>query len=160
MVPAVPSRLRSPGIDKEASVMRSRRVAIGISLAAGAALALAAPTAFAGTSGMHPELGARLAGMGEHGVVNLQVKTKSAQVCWTFDLPTTKGITGTSVRLGQKGVVLLRLGKTYAKKGCVKASAMTLEHLESKPGSYWVFVDTKGHSGDLRGKLFAGMARM
>src|SRR5712691_5899900 len=140
--------------------MGSRRVAVGMFLAVGAALALSVPAAFAGTFGMHPELGARLAGMGEHGVVNLQVKTKSAQVCWTFDLPTTTGITGPSIHVGQKGVVLLRLGKTYAKKGCVKASMMTLEHLESKPGSYWVFVDTKGHPGDLRGKLFAGMAHM
>jgi hypothetical protein len=141
--------------------MRLRRVALRICLAAGAALALAVPAALAGsTSGMHPELGAHLAGMGEHGVVNLQVKSKSGQVCWTFDLPTTKGITGTSIHVGQNGVVLLRLGTTYAKKGCTKASAMTLEHLETKPGSYWVFVDTKGHPGDLRGKLFAGMAHM
>jgi hypothetical protein len=141
--------------------MRLSRVAVRILAAAGAALALAVPAALAGTaSGMHPELGARLAGMGEHGVVNLQVKTKSTQVCWAFDLPTTKGITGTSIHVGQKGVVLLRLGKTYAKKGCVKASMMTLEHLESKPGSYWVFVDTQGHPGDLRGKLFAGTAHM
>jgi hypothetical protein len=108
---------------------------------------------------MHPVLGAKLAGMGEHGVVNLQVKTKSGQLCWTFTLA-TKGITGASIHVGQKGVVLVRLGKAYSKKGCVKAPAMTLEHLESKPGSYSVFVDTKGHPGDLRGKLFAGMAHM
>ena len=72
------------------------------------------------------------------------------QVCWTFDL-TTKGITGASIHTGQKGPVLVSLGKTYTKKGCTKTSAMTLEHLETKPGSYWVFVDTKGHPGDLRG---------
>jgi hypothetical protein len=116
-----------------------------------------APAALAST--MHPELGARLAGMGEHGVVNLQVKAKAGQVCWTFDLA-TKSVTGASIHTGQKGPVLLRLGKTYAKKGCTKAGAMILEHLESKPAAYWVFVDTKGHPGDLRGKLFAGMAHM
>jgi len=109
---------------------------------------------------MHPELGARLAGMGEHGVVNIQVKTKSKQLCWTFDLPTTKGITGASIHVGSKGIVLLKLGKTYAKKGCTTAAEMTLEHLETSPGKYWVWVDTKGHPGDLRGKLFAGMAHM
>src|SRR5262245_36956030 len=107
---------------------------------------------------MHPELAARLSGMGEHGVVNLQVKSKTGQLCWTFDLPTTKGITGASIHVGSKAAVLIKLGKTYKAKGCTKASAMTREHLESKPGSYWVFVDTKGHPGDLRGKLFAGMA--
>jgi hypothetical protein len=108
---------------------------------------------------MHPELAARLSGMGEHGVVNLQVKSKPGQLCWVFELK-TKGITGASIHVGSKGAVLIKLGKTYKAKGCTKASAMTLEHLESKPGSYWVFVDTKGHPGDLRGKLFAGMAHM
>jgi len=37
---------------------------------------------------------------------------------------------------------------------------MVVEHLEAKPATYWVFVDTKGHPGELRGKLFAGMAHM
>lgn len=136
--------------------MQFRRVALGMVVTVGAALAFAA-SALPAT--MHPVLGARLAGMGEHGIVNLQVKSKSGQICWTFDL-TTKGITGASIHAGQKGVMLVSLGKTYVKKGCTKASAMTLEHLETKPGSYWVFVDTKGHPGDLRGKLFAGMAHM
>ena len=107
---------------------------------------------------MHPKLASRLAGMGEHGVVNLQVKTKT-KVCWTFDLPTT-GITGASIHVGQKPVVLVRFGKTYSAKGCTTAPEMALEHLQAKPGSYWVFVDTKGHPGDLRGRLFAGMAHM
>ena len=69
--------------------MSLRRVALGMAVTVSAALAGAA-AALPAT--MHPELGARLAGMGEHGVVNLQVKSKSGQVCWTFDL-TTKGIT-------------------------------------------------------------------
>ena len=131
---------------------------LALSAAVTAALAAAVPVAWG--SGMHPELGARLAGMGEHGVVNLQVKASSKKLCWTFDLPTTKNITHASIHTGSKGVVLLKLGKTYTRKGCVKAGAMTLEHLETTPGKYWVWVDTKGHPGDLRGKLFAGMAHM
>ncbi len=124
--------------------------------------AAAAPVAAlaAGTATMHPELAARLSGMGEHGIVNLQAKQKLKQLCWTFELPTTTGITGASIHAGAKGAVLVRLGRTYTKKGCATVSAMTLEHLEAKPGAYWVFVDTKGHPGDLRGKLFAGMAHM
>ncbi len=125
-------------------------------LTAAAALALV-PTAFAAT--MHPQLAARLSGMGEHGVVNIQVKSPSKQLCWAFDLATT-GVTGASIRSGSKNVVVLKLGKTYAKRGCVKAGAMVLEHLETSPAKYWVWVDTKGHPGDLRGKLFAGMAHM
>jgi CHRD domain len=109
---------------------------------------------------MHPELGARLSGMGEHGVVNIQVKAKQGKLCWAFELPSTTGITAASIHVGAKGVVLVKLGKTYSKKGCTKATAMTLEHLSTSPGKYWVWVDTKGHPGDLRGKLFAGMAHM
>ena len=128
------------------------------SLVAGAALAMAAPAVLA--AGMHPELGAKLSGMGEHGVVNIQVKAKPGQLCWAFDLPTTTGATGASIHTGSNGAVLVKLGTSYSKKGCAKADAMVLEHLESKPGTYWVWVDTKGHPGDLRGKLFAGMAHM
>ena len=125
------------------------------------ATALALPAAAgAAAAGMHPKLAARLAGMGEHGVVNLQSKASSRQLCWAFDLPTTTGITGASIHAGAKGPVLLRLGRTYSKKGCTRAPAMALEHLEAKPSAYWVFVDTKGHPGDLRGRLFAGMAHM
>jgi hypothetical protein len=35
---------------------------------------------------------------------------------------------------------------------------MALDELEAKPGSYNVWVDSKGHPGDLRGTLFVGMA--
>ena len=52
---------------------------------AGATLAFTAAGASAAT--MHPELGAHLAGMGEHGVVNLQLTSGSGKLCWTFDVP-------------------------------------------------------------------------
>ena len=136
------------------------RLMLGSLLGTACAFAVLVSGALAGSAGMHPRLGARLAGMGEHGIVNLQVKPDSGKVCWVFDLPSTTGITGASIHAGQKGAVLLRLGKKYSKKGCTSASEMTLEHLESKPGQYWVLVDTKGHPGDLSGKLFAGMAHM
>ena len=41
-----------------------------------------------------------------------------------------------------------------------RSPTKTLDMIESKPASYWVWVDTKGHPGELRGKLFAGMAHM
>ena len=133
--------------------MRWRTLA---TVAASLAVASAAPALAAE---MHPELGARLAGMGEHGVVNLQLKAKTGQLCWTFDLPTTAP-TGASIHAGTNKAALVKLGSAYTRKGCAKAQAMVLEHLESKPGAYSVWVDTKGHPGDLRGKLFAGMAHM
>jgi hypothetical protein len=129
-----------------------------LALVAGLAATFAAPAATAAT--MHPVLGAHLSGMGEHGIVNLQVKSKSNQVCWTFHLPTTKNVTGTSIHAGTGNVVVLKLGRTYTAKGCTKADPMVVEHLQKKPGAYWVFVDTKAHPGELRGKLFAGMAHM
>ena len=48
----------------------------------------------------------------------------------------------------------------YTKSGCASEAAMTLQHLETKPASYSVWVDTKAHPGELRGTLFAGMAHM
>ena len=62
---------------------------------AAAALAAAALSATAAAGTMHPELGARLAGMGEHGIVNLTSHATSGKLCWTFDVP-TKGITAMS----------------------------------------------------------------
>ncbi len=140
--------------------MRLRSVLIHVSVFVLVAVAVAVPVALAGSAAMHPELGARLSGMGEHGVVNLQAQATKGKLCWTFDLPTTKGITGASIHKGTTAVVLVRLGTSYLRKGCGAASAMTLEHLESSPGKYSVFVDTKGHPGELRGRLFAGMAHM
>jgi D-serine deaminase-like pyridoxal phosphate-dependent protein len=110
--------------------------------------------------GMHPNLGASLSGMGEHAIVNLHVTSTSGKLCWTFEPGSVTNITRASVHAGNSKHVLVELGMHYTRTGCTTASAMTLEHLEAKPGSYWVFVDTKGHPGDLRGKLFAGMAHM
>ncbi len=140
--------------------MGLRRIAWRMLLATGTASAVVVPAAVAESVGMHSVLGARLSGMGEHGVVNLQSDAKKSKLCWAFDLPTTKGITGASIHKGAKGVVVVRLGKTYAAKGCTQAAEMALEHIESAPASYSVWVDTKGHPGDLRGKLFAGVAHM
>jgi hypothetical protein len=40
----------------------------------------------------------------------------------------------------------------------VKPSAVAM--IQTKPGKYVVWVDTKGHMGELRGKLSASMAHM
>jgi len=134
-----------------------RRNTTAAALAA-ATLALAAAGASAST--MNSTLGARLSGMGEHGTVNLQVTASSGKLCWTFDISSVKGPTRATIHTGQSGVTLLELGMDYTKTGCAKESAMTLEHLESKPGAYSVWVDTKTHPGEVRGTLFAGMAHM
>ena len=107
---------------------------------------------------MHAELGAHLSGMGEHGIVNLQSNAAKGKLCWTFEL-TTKGITGASIR-DTAGMKVAELGMHYTAKGCDAVATKTLDMIESKPGSYAVWVDTKGHPGDLRGKLVAGMVHM
>jgi len=130
---------------------------IGFSvLCAVAALAAGATAAQADT--MHPALGAKLTGMGEHGIVNLQSNSTKGQLCWTFAVP-TEGITGASVR-DSAGMLVAKLGMTYRPKSCAAVPAKALALIESKPGRYLVWLDTKGHPGDLRGKLFAGMAHM
>jgi hypothetical protein len=123
--------------------------------AAGAAL-LGGAAAQADT--MHPQLAAKLSGMGEHGIVNLTSDTTKGRLCWTFEV-STKGLTGASVR-DSGGMVVAKLGTTYTPKSCAAVSAKALGLIEAKPGSYMVWLDTKGHPGDLRGKLYAGMAHM
>jgi len=133
--------------------MRSKKLAAG--LIAAAALA-AVPVAAAGM--MHPTLGARLSGMGEHGIVNLQAHTAKNQLCWKFELSVMHPL-GATVRDAQ-GMIVARLGHMYRAKGCAMVPKKSLALIEMKPSRYWVWVATKGHPGDLRGRLFAGMAHM
>jgi hypothetical protein len=107
---------------------------------------------------MYPQLGAHLSGMGEHGIVNLTLKAPKHEICWTFDIP-TKGATAASVR-DTHGMTVAKLGSTYAKKGCAMVARNAVTLIETSPTKYRVWVDTKGHPGDLRGALFAGMAHM
>jgi hypothetical protein len=107
---------------------------------------------------MHPHLAAHLSGMGQHGIANLTLQQAKGRICWTFDVP-TKGITAASVR-DAHGMKVAELGMHYSAKGCDAASKKALALLESKPGAYRVWIDTRAHPGDLRGTLFAGMAHM
>ena len=121
----------------------------------GSALA-AASIAFAGM--MHPTLGAHLSGMGEHGIVNLQSHASKGQLCWKFELSVMHPTAATIRDKG--GMIVARLGHMYSAKGCGWWPRRRSRMIEAKPGSYWVWVATAGHPGDLRGKLFAGMAHM
>lgn len=128
-----------------------RLVAAGVAAAALAAVPLA-------TAGMmHPELGAHLSGMGETGVVNLTAHSKNHQLCWKFELHLMH-VAGATVR-DKHGMIVARLGHMYRAKGCATVPKK-FDLLETKPGHYRVWVATKGHPGELRGKLFAGMAHM
>ena len=134
--------------------MRASRLSAAVIV--GAVLAFASSTALAST--MHPRLAARLAGMGEHGIVNLQSKPDKGRLCWTFELQTS-GITQASIR-DAHGMKVAELGMHYTAKGCGSVTKKALRLIDAHPSRYQVWVDTKGHPGDLRGKLFAGMAHM
>jgi hypothetical protein len=133
--------------------MRSKRL---VAAAATAAALAVVPFATAGV--MHPELGAHLSGMGETGVVNLTAHSKTHRLCWTFQLHTMHVLRAT-VR-DKDGMKVANLGHMYRAKGCAMVPKMSLQLIEENPGHYWVWVATKGHPGDLRGRLHAGMAHM
>ncbi|MFL5942541.1 MAG: CHRD domain-containing protein [Gaiellaceae bacterium] len=122
---------------------------------AAAALALV-PAASAGM--MHPQLGAHLSGMGETGIVNLTAHSKGHRLCWKFQLHTMHAL-GATIR-DKSGMTVAHLGRMYRAKGCAMVPKKSLQLIETKPGHYWVWVATKGHPGELRGKLFAGVAHM
>jgi hypothetical protein len=112
----------------------------------------------AGAATMHPVLAAKLAGMGEHGVVNFQSNASKGQLCWTFDVM-TDGVTSASIR-DSAGMLVAKLGTAYKAKSCAAVPMKALEMIETTPGSYRVWIDTKAHMGELRGAMFAGMAHM
>jgi len=132
--------------------MRSKILALTVTAAAALAAASIA------LAGMHSTLGARLSGMGSHGIVNLQAHDAKGQLCWKFDL-SMKHLTGATIR-DAHGMMVARLGHMYSAKGCAMVGKKALGSIEKKPASYRVWVATAGHPGELRGKLFAGMAHM
>jgi hypothetical protein len=133
--------------------MRTKRwIAAGVAAAALAAV----PVATAGM--MHPELGARLSGMGETGIVNFTAHSQTHRLCWKFQLHVMH-VLGATVR-DRHGMIVARLGHMYRAKGCAMVPKMSLKLIEEKPGRFRVWVATKGHAGELRGRLFAGMAHM
>jgi hypothetical protein len=133
--------------------MRSKRSVAAV--AAAAALAVV-PVATAGM--MHPQLGAHLSGMGQTGIVNLTAHSSTHQLCWKFQLHVMHPL-GATVR-DKGGMIVAHLGHMYSAKGCAMVPTQSLQLIEEGPGHYWVWVATKGHPGDLRGKLFARMAHM
>jgi hypothetical protein len=133
--------------------MRSKLLAATVATTA----ALTAAS-IAGAATMHPTLGAHLSGMGEHGIVNLQSHAAKNQLCWKFEL-SVMHVLGATVR-DKSGMIVAHLGHMYRAHGCATVRKAALDKLETKPGNYWVWVATKGHPGELRGKLSAGMAHM
>ena len=127
-------------------------------LAATGLAGLAIATGAASAATMHPTFGAKLSGMGEHGTVNFTSHSTDGKLCWTFDLM-THGITAASIR-DASGMVVAKLGPAYSAKSCAMVPKTELAMIESMPGTYTVWVDTKAHMGELRGTLLAGMVHV
>lgn len=127
-------------------------------LALAAVVAAALVASSVASAVMHPTLGARLYGMGHHGIVNLQAHAAKRQLCWTFDLNLIHAKAAT-IR-DAHGMIVARLGHMYRATGCAIVSKQSLNLIETKPASYFVWVATAGHPGEVRGRLFAGMAHM
>ena len=128
------------------------RILLSTAVAAGALAGGAA------AAEMHPALTAKLSGMGEHGTVKLTSNTTTGKVCWTFDLM-THGVTAASIH-DTAGMVVAKLGPMYKAKSCTTLTPSAVRMIQSMPGSYVVWVDTKGHMGELRGTLAASMSHM
>ncbi len=133
--------------------MRSKTLTVA---ATAAAVCATASIAFAGM--MHPTLGAKLSGMGQHGIVNLQSHAAKGRLCWKFQL-SVMHVKSATIR-DKSGMKVATLGHMYSTKGCATVAKHVLGRIESRPRAYWVWVATPGHPGDLRGRLFAGMAHM
>jgi hypothetical protein len=134
--------------------------------------AVLSPAAFAVSTSMHPELGAKLAGKNEvpkgsptaHGIVNLTLSTSKRRVCWTFELAQVSKPQAAHIhkgRAGTSGPVFIPLGSGYKTKGCTSAPKSKIEAVESHPNAYYVNVhDARYPSGVVRGQLVAGMVHM
>src|SRR5262249_46750994 len=130
--------------------MRARVVA-----AAFIALGLVTPTGgLAADAAFHSVVSTKLSGSNEvpkgppggsgAAVVNLNKKT--SQACWTISV---KGLDKTlSAHVhkgapGKNGPVVIPLGATFAKKGCVRIPMKTLLAVGSNPTAYYVNVHTR-----------------
>ena len=128
------------------------------SLLAAAVAASALGSGAASAAEMHPSLTAKLSGMGEHGTVSLTSNATTGKVCWAFDLM-THGVTGAAIH-DTAGMTVAKLGSSYKAKSCATVSPTAVRMIQAKPSAYVVWVDTKGHMGELRGKLAAAMSHM
>jgi hypothetical protein len=137
-----------------------------------AVLTIAGTLPLAATASMSPELGAKLTGGVEvpkgsptaRGIVNLELKSSTGQVCWTFQIVGLGPATAAHIHkapAGKAGPVVVPFGGAFKTKGCTNAAKSLIEAIESHPNSYYVNVHTaKYPNGAIRGQLMAGMVHM
>jgi CHRD domain len=90
----------------------------------------------------------------------IELSTKSRQACWSISVSGVQKLLSAHVRKappGKVGPVVLPLGATFAKTGCVFAPLQSIRAVIRNPRAYYVDVLARNYlNGALRGQLHAG----
>ena len=85
------------------------------------------------------------------------IRVGASRVCWTLKVTGTDMPQAAHIHKGGPGVagpVVVALGKTYARAGCVGAAFATTRALVTRPSAYYVDVHTRKYpAGAVRGQL-------
>jgi hypothetical protein len=134
-------------------------------LVAGIAAAALAPVGIASGAAGIATVSAKLTGSAEvppvassaSGTVRVTLDPNTGKACWTFSTKKLSGaLTANILRgtPGKTGPSVIRLGAKFSPKGCTGASKSAISAVVSKPGAYYVNVQTTNHlNGALRGQL-------
>jgi hypothetical protein len=94
------------------------------------------------------------------GRIVIKLDAKAGTACWTITVRGLNGLLSAHVhkgRPGSTGRVVIPLGATFAKKGCVTVPGSSLKAVAASPSRYYVDVHTrKSPNGAVRGQLRAG----
>jgi hypothetical protein len=94
------------------------------------------------------------------GRVVIKLDAKAGTACWTITVRGLKGLLSAHVhkgRPGSTGRVVIPLGATFTKKGCVTVPKSDLNAVAAHPNRYYADIHTrKNPNGAVRGQLRAG----
>jgi CHRD domain len=131
-----------------------------------AALACAlAAVGIATAAGSDPVVTATLTGRAEipkgsptgSGSVMVNLNTKTGKTCWVFHVRGLDKLLSAHIhrgKPGKTGPVVIPLGATFVKTGCVQASKKSVRAVAKDPAGFYVNVHTKKYlNGAIRGQL-------
>jgi hypothetical protein len=94
------------------------------------------------------------------GTVVVRLDAKAGQACWTISVAGGGRLLSAHVHRGAAGTngpVVLPLGDTWGKRGCVSAPARAIAAVAASPHKYYVDVHTRAFvNGAVRGQLRSG----
>jgi hypothetical protein len=93
------------------------------------------------------------------GRATIKLSTKTRQVCWTISVRGVRKLLSAHVRKappGKIGPVIIPLGATFSKTGCVIAPLKAIKDVVRNPPAYYIDVLSRKYlNGALRGQLRA-----